>query len=158
VFYEPASGDENNERDFFCLQSKWIALAAKLLRDAQGACPTIRVTRWVCKKIAQMLPKPVVCQNQCITFFAENSGPTILVYIGYFQSLLKRKQSPNGRKFAQSVHPANHSLKFCWFRGTIVVGQVQALQMQSFLAVEKKTTMDFLTLSTYVHRVLAHSH
>jgi hypothetical protein len=22
VFYEPASGDENNERDFFCLQSK----------------------------------------------------------------------------------------------------------------------------------------
>jgi hypothetical protein len=48
--------------------------------------PGIRVTRWVCEKVAQNIAQYIICQTLCIAFIVENSS---LKFLGYFCDLQK---------------------------------------------------------------------
>jgi hypothetical protein len=69
-----------------CIVSEWM--------------PSTRVTRWVCKKITQDVHSPT---NFCHKFFPWK----FFVYLCNFRKIAQMgENSPNRRRFAQSVHPA----------------------------------------------------
>jgi hypothetical protein len=58
------------------------------------------VTRLVCEKIAQMLPKPFAGESWIKVAKKEKKWPLF-----HFQNYTQNKLSPNGRKFASYGHP-----------------------------------------------------
>jgi hypothetical protein len=54
------------------------------------------------KKIAQNVAQPFLCHKQYTTFTVKINSPKIWAPSVILEKLPKSKQSPNGRKFAQS--------------------------------------------------------
>jgi hypothetical protein len=61
-----------------------------------------RVTRWVCKKIAQNVAQPIFLSKRIHNLYRGKSSPRNYATFVVFKKLPKRKQPPNRRKFAQS--------------------------------------------------------
>jgi hypothetical protein len=65
-----------------------------------------RVTRLVYEKVAQTVAQPIFLLNRYTTFTGDKSWPKIgATFVNYENLLTYSKQSPIGRKFAQSGHP-----------------------------------------------------
>jgi hypothetical protein len=74
----------------------------------------LRVTRWVCEKIAQNVAQPNFCQNQCTTFTVGKSGPKIRA-TSVIKKTAKNTQSPNCRKFRSPWIPIRKRIDFLRF-------------------------------------------
>jgi hypothetical protein len=70
------------------------------------ACLPIRVTRCVCKKVAQNVAQSIFLWKLTHTFYLEKSSPIICATSVIFTK--KYPKSSNTLKFAQSGHPAAH--------------------------------------------------
>jgi hypothetical protein len=69
--------------------------------------PWDRVTRWVCEEIApKWCPTHFVCQSLCITVTVVKRIPKTWATSVIYEKTAHSKPLPNGRKFAQSGHPA----------------------------------------------------
>jgi hypothetical protein len=64
-----------------------------------------RMTRWVCENVGQNVAQPIFCRL-LRKLNCGKSRPNMPTTFVIFKKAAQSKQSPNGRKFAQSGHPA----------------------------------------------------